>query len=92
MLVMSADHHVADPESFRRTVGAAAAWAASHDDLITLGVTPTRPETGYGYLRLGEPLGGGCVLVAAFVEKPVPGIGRVPLEQRDVRLARLGHP
>jgi len=70
MLVMSADHHVGDPESFRRTVAAAAAWAASHDDLITLGVTPTRPETGYGYLRLGEPLGGGCVRVAAFVEKP----------------------
>lgn len=70
MLVMSADHHVADTDSFRRTVCGAAEWAARHDDLVTLGVTPTRPETGYGYLRLGEPLGGGCVRVAAFVEKP----------------------
>ena len=70
MLVMSADHHVTDPERFRQAVAAAAAWAANHDDLITLGVTPTRPETGYGYLRLGAPLGEGCVRVAAFVEKP----------------------
>jgi mannose-1-phosphate guanylyltransferase len=48
----------------------AAAWASEHDDLVTLGVTPTAPETGYGYLETGDELGRGCRRVAAFVEKP----------------------
>jgi mannose-1-phosphate guanylyltransferase len=70
MLVMSADHFVSDVDAFRRTVGAAVERARGHDDLVTLGVKPTRPETGYGYLRLGESLGDGCFRVAEFVEKP----------------------
>jgi len=70
MLVMPADHHMADVEKFRLTVARAAEWARVRDDLVTLGVKPTRPETGYGYLRLGSALEGGCSSVAAFVEKP----------------------
>ena len=57
----------------RVAVRAAAEWASTHDDLVTLGVKPTRPETGYGYLRTGEtmgPSGGGALRVSAFVEKP----------------------
>ncbi len=70
MLVMPADHHMADVEGFRLTVARAAEWARVRDDLVTLGVKPTRPETGYGYLRLGPSLERGCNSVAAFVEKP----------------------
>jgi mannose-1-phosphate guanylyltransferase len=70
MLVMSADHYVADVDGFRRTVAAAVQRAASHDELVTLGVRPTRAETGYGYVRLGQPLGDECHRVDAFVEKP----------------------
>jgi mannose-1-phosphate guanylyltransferase len=70
MLVMPSDHHIADLETFRRTVVAAATWAADHDDLVTLGVRPTHPETGYGYLQTAEDVGPGCRRVAAFVEKP----------------------
>jgi mannose-1-phosphate guanylyltransferase len=44
-------------------------WARAHDDLIALGVKPTRPETGYGYLKTGKALGG-ATKVDAFVEKP----------------------
>ena len=70
MLVMSADHYIRDVAAFRRIATAAIDRATSHAELITLGVRPTRPETGYGYLRLGERLGGDCQRVEAFVEKP----------------------
>ena len=70
MLVMPADHHMADVDRFRATVARAVEWARIRDDLVTLGVKPNRPETGYGYLRLGMAHAGGCNTVAAFVEKP----------------------
>ncbi|MBC7691578.1 MAG: mannose-1-phosphate guanylyltransferase [Methylotenera sp.] len=78
MLVMPSDHYIADLASFKRSVMQAAEWASSHDDLVTLGVKPSRPETGYGYLRLGAPVAGSagpathgdCRKVEAFVEKP----------------------
>lgn len=70
MLVMPADHYIAKPESFAATIREAARWASEHDDLVTLGVTPTRPETGYGYLRIGAGISGNAKHVDAFVEKP----------------------
>ncbi len=70
MLVMPADHYIPRVDHFIKTVKAAAQWAVEKGDLVTLGVKPTRPETGYGYLHLGEKRGGDCVQVQAFVEKP----------------------
>ena len=70
MLVMPSDHYISKPEAFLETIREAAVWAETHDDLVTLGVQPSRPETGYGYLRMGEKLGGGARRVDAFVEKP----------------------
>ncbi len=70
MLVMPADHSIARPESFKATIAEAVRWATEHDDLVTLGVKPTRPETGYGYLKLVSPPKSGSCKVEAFVEKP----------------------
>jgi mannose-1-phosphate guanylyltransferase len=71
MMVMPADHFMKDVAAFQSTVERAVAWAASHDDLVTLGIRPSRPETGYGYLKTGaEVAGGGPLRVEAFVEKP----------------------
>ncbi len=70
MLVMPADHFMSHPKEFAATVAKAADWATQHDDLVTLGVQPTRPETGYGYLRCGKSMGPDCSRVEAFVEKP----------------------
>lgn len=70
LLVMPADHYIPRVEDFKRTVADAAEWARTHDDLVTLGVKPTRPETGYGYLRVGDRVQGDCQRVDAFVEKP----------------------
>ncbi len=69
LLVLPSDHHVGNPAAFRRVLRRCAEVAAT-GALCTVGLKPTRPETGYGYLRLGRPLGRGVFEVAAFVEKP----------------------
>jgi mannose-1-phosphate guanylyltransferase/mannose-1-phosphate guanylyltransferase/mannose-6-phosphate isomerase len=68
MLVCPSDHHVADHEAFRAAAHAAAALARE-DWLVSFGIAADRPETGYGYLRRGEPLPGGYA-IREFVEKP----------------------
>ena len=69
MLVLPADHHVTDPEAFQRTVVSASAPAQA-GRLMTFGVVPTQPETGYGYVRCGEAVSDGIYELAEFVEKP----------------------
>jgi mannose-1-phosphate guanylyltransferase len=66
----AADHLIADGAAFTDVIRQAMAGAAD-GLLMTLGITPTRPETGYGYLQCGGPLGDGPVLaVEEFKEKP----------------------
>jgi mannose-1-phosphate guanylyltransferase/mannose-1-phosphate guanylyltransferase/mannose-6-phosphate isomerase len=71
MLLLPSDHVIADVPAFRRAV-ACAAQAAAQGWLVTFGMTPTHPETGYGYIRQGAPLDAvdGCYRVERFVEKP----------------------
>lgn len=69
LVVLPSDHHVADVPAFKRTL-AEAARIARGGHLVTLGIKPHRPETGYGYIQVGEPLEGGGHAVAAFKEKP----------------------
>ncbi len=68
LLVMPADHVIDDPAAFAATVEAAVVPAAA-GYLTTFGVVPTRPATGYGYIRQGADEGGWS-RVAQFVEKP----------------------
>jgi len=68
MLVCPSDHHIVDPRAFREAARAAAELA-SEDHLVAFGIEATAPETGYGYLRRGNPLGTGFE-VHSFVEKP----------------------
>ena len=69
LAVLPSDHHVADVPGFRAVLVRAAEVARS-GALVTIGIEPTRPETGYGYIRVGEQLHGGAARVKAFVEKP----------------------
>lgn len=69
MLVMPSDHVIADVEAFRRAVAAAAPLAAE-GWLVTFGVEPDAPETGYGYIERGEAVAEGLFRVGRFVEKP----------------------
>lgn len=68
MLVCPSDHHIADAGAFR-AAALAAAELARQDYLVSFGIAPDRPETGYGYLERGTPLAGGFT-IARFVEKP----------------------
>ena len=71
MLVLPADHVIAQPAAFAAAV-ATAAQAAAAGHLVTFGITPTGPETGYGYIQAAAPLAAlpGAHSVARFVEKP----------------------
>jgi len=71
MLVLPADHAVGDLPAFHEAIHRAAA-AAARGTLVTFGIVPDSAETGYGYIKRGEPLHGleGCFKVERFVEKP----------------------
>ena len=69
LLVMPSDHHIPDQDAFREMVLASCA-AAEAGAIVTFGVTPDRPETGYGYIELGQPLAGADFNVKKFHEKP----------------------
>ena len=69
VVVLPSDQHVADVRAFRSAV-AEAVRVAKAGHIVTLGIRPTRPETGYGYIRVGDTLTGQARQVAAFVEKP----------------------
>jgi mannose-1-phosphate guanylyltransferase/mannose-1-phosphate guanylyltransferase/mannose-6-phosphate isomerase len=69
MLVMPSDHVIQDVAAFRAAI-AVATPLAEQGWLITFGITPDGPETGYGYIKRGEPLSDGVARVESFVEKP----------------------
>ena len=69
IVVLPSDQHVADPAAFQLAVEEAIRVARS-GFIVTLGIKPTRPDTGYGYIKLGEAMTGDARKVAAFAEKP----------------------
>ncbi len=70
LLVMPADHIIKDKSSFHAALRCGAALA-DKDWLVTFGVVPTAPETGYGYIKKGQAIDdGGASQIAQFVEKP----------------------
>lgn len=69
LLVLAADHYIADEQAFRAAVQVAAHHAAE-GRLVTFGITPTHAETGFGYIQCGAALGAEGYAIAAFREKP----------------------
>lgn len=67
--VLPSDQHASNPEEFRRVL-ARAAQAASGGTITTIGIVPTRPETGYGYIKRASLKEPGVYAVDRFVEKP----------------------
>ena len=74
MVVLPADHYIPDQDAFVKTIWQAIECARSGDYLVTIGIKPTRPETGYGYIHAFEEAqlerGPACYKVNRFVEKP----------------------
>jgi mannose-1-phosphate guanylyltransferase len=69
IVVLPSDHHVADEAAFAETVKRALEVAKVRD-LATIGIAPSRPDTGFGYIELGDAIHAGAFDVARFVEKP----------------------
>jgi mannose-1-phosphate guanylyltransferase len=69
VMVLPSDPHIGDEAAFRRALESAVASAAT-DVITTIGITPTRPETGFGYLEAGAEVSPGVLRVVRFVEKP----------------------
>ncbi len=67
--VLPADHFIGDEAAFLETL-ATAVRAADEGWITTVGIVPTRPETGYGYIEVGAPVAEGVRKVTQFVEKP----------------------
>jgi mannose-1-phosphate guanylyltransferase/mannose-6-phosphate isomerase len=65
---MAADHLIPDPAGFRQAVARSA--KAAEDHIVVFGVDPTSPNTGYGYIEVGDPIDGQVRQVARFAEKP----------------------
>ncbi|HET7561559.1 MAG TPA: mannose-1-phosphate guanylyltransferase/mannose-6-phosphate isomerase [Rhodanobacteraceae bacterium] len=85
LLVMPADHVIAEPQLFRAAVEAGLP-AAQAGAFVTFGIEPTRAETGYGYIRRGgavQRLGKGVLALQAFVEKPDAATARQYLESGE---------
>ncbi len=78
VVVLPADHRMADAQAFRDTVQTAIRAVEGEDRVLALGVVPRWPEAGYGYLELGEALDPAVALhrVVRFTEKPDPATAR----------------
>ncbi|WP_408583630.1 mannose-1-phosphate guanylyltransferase/mannose-6-phosphate isomerase [Paraburkholderia tropica] len=71
LVVMPSDHAIADVKALQRALECAARHA-QRGAIVTLGVPPRSPETGFGYIRIGEALEAGAHRIDGFVEKPAP--------------------
>jgi len=69
LLVLAADHLIQDVPAFHASIRTALPLAAN-GKLVTFGIVPTHPETGYGYIEKGDHVGDGGFAVSRFVEKP----------------------
>src|SRR5271165_3305837 len=80
MAVLPADHYIAQEQRYRQILGAALEIAREHGRMVVLGIPPTRPETGFGYIERGEqplPADGFQVFpVRRFTEKPALALAR----------------
>lgn len=70
LIVLPADHAIKDDQRLRSALDEAAQRARESDMLVTIGIPPTHPHTGYGYIKKGKPLNGRSYSVERFFEKP----------------------
>ena len=89
IVVAPSDHLILQEEKFRQTIKEGFDFIEKNDSLLTLGMKPTRPETGYGYIQRGEEAKGKeargeeIYKVKAFTEKPNLELAKVFLESGD---------
>lgn len=83
MIVTPADHLITNEAEFQASVRRGFEFVESRDALLTLGIQPTRPETGYGYIQIGAEVEPGIRKVKTFTEKPDLEIAKVFVESGE---------
>ncbi|MDE5726634.1 MAG: mannose-1-phosphate guanylyltransferase [Duncaniella sp.] len=83
MIVTPSDHLITGESVFEDCVRRGFGFVESRDALLTLGITPTRPDTGYGYIQIGGPVEPGILKVKTFTEKPGLELAKVFLESGE---------
>ena len=83
MMVAPSDHLVINVEKFKQSVVDAFDFIEQRDALLTMGIKPSRPETGYGYIQVGEHVDGKFYSVKTFTEKPDEDLARVFLRSGE---------
>lgn len=84
-IVAPSDHLILNEEKFGETLVGAIEFASANDALLTLGIKPSRPETGYGYIQIDKPVKGfsGLHKVKTFTEKPNLELAKVFMESGE---------
>ena len=83
MMVAPSDHLILNVERYRESVVKAFEFIENRDALVTMGIKPSRPETGYGYIQVGEHIEGNFSAVKTFTEKPNEELARVFLKSGE---------
>lgn len=80
IVVAPSDHLILKEDEFVRTIQSGLAYVKETNALLTLGISPSRPETGFGYIQIGEEIDGNIKKVKTFTEKPNLELAKVFLE------------
>ncbi|MCI9285369.1 MAG: mannose-1-phosphate guanylyltransferase [Muribaculaceae bacterium] len=83
MIVTPSDHLITGESIFADSVARGFDFVETHDALLTLGIKPTRPETGYGYIQIGREETEGILKVKTFTEKPNADLAKVFLDSGE---------
>lgn len=83
MIVTPSDHLITREKEFEQSIRHGFEFVESNDSLLTLGIKPSRPETGYGYIQIGREAAPGILKVKTFTEKPNLELAKVFLESGE---------
>ena len=83
IVVAPSDHLILKEDEFLAAIKKGLAFVSQSDKLLTLGIKPNRPETGYGYIQIAEPAGDNFYKVKTFTEKPELELAKVFLESGE---------
>lgn len=83
LIATPSDQAVFNEEAFRKNVLEGLAFVADNDRFLTMGVKPTRPEPGYGYIQLGDEVGDDLYKVQSFTEKPERDFAKIFVESGE---------
>lgn len=83
IVVAPSDHLILKEEEFLNAIEKGLAFVEKDDMLLTLGIKPNRPETGYGYIQIAEQIANNCYKVKTFTEKPELELAKVFVESGE---------